>query len=227
MLDKATGWLYIADTGGKRILRVNTKTGSATGNLTATNEPLVAYKAMTGATKEVFVSTGLTQPSGIDFSNGRLVVTDYSTGDIIIYDATGSTGVELKRFKSSSGTTGIAGVKISPDNFIWYVDSKANTLVKVIPGTVSNVDDYSVTNSVNIFPNPASDKVYVTFYNTQSRAVELKVNDAQGREVYSNNISSNTGINQVELNSNLFSPGIYFVNLVIDGQSQYKKLVIQ
>jgi len=229
VLDKATGWLYIADTGGKRILRMNTKTGSDGGSLTATNESLASYRKMTGATKEVFVSTGLVQPSGIDFVNGRLIVSDYSTGEIIIYDATGSTGVELKRFKSGSGVAGITGVKVSFDNYIWYVDNKANTLVKVIPGSTTNIGEAGDSNIFRVFPNPASDKVFINLYGiTGNEPVAMKINDMQGREIYSENISRiNSGSNQIEFDSNRFAPGVYFVNLIIGNQSRFQKLIIQ
>ena len=201
VLDKVNSWLYIADTGGKRIIRMKTTSGSATGNLTATNEPLVLYKSMTGVTQEVFVSTGLVDPCGIDFANGRLVVTDYANGDIIIYDATGTTGVEKGRIKSASGVGGIMGVKISPDNKIWYVDNTATKLIKIMPDATIGVQEYADGSAFNMYPVPATDKVNIDFQLNGVENVKITVSDVQGREVIVTNPIINAGTNHIEFDA--------------------------
>lgn len=227
VIDKATGWLYIADTGGKRIIRMQITSGTASGNLSATNEPLALYKSMTGATQEVFVSTGLTAPCGIDFSNGRLIVTDNSTGDIIIYDATGSTGVEKGRIKSATGTAGIMGVKVGPDNMIWYVDYTAQKLIKVVPDATTGIQDYADNNRFSVYPNPASDLVNIDFQLSGTENVKINVSDSQGRVVDVISPAINTGGNHIEFDSNKYAPGVYIVKLNVGDKDYFKKLVVQ
>ncbi len=132
VLDRANGWLYYVDGGPKQIKRMNVNSGSVVGNLTApvtSNEPLAGYYDVQGATVEV-VDTWTTQPSGMDYSEGRLIVSDHTTGEIRIYDVTGTPTLIGT---IATGMTGIMGVKVGPDGRIWYVHNTGNKVVRIDP----------------------------------------------------------------------------------------------
>lgn len=128
VLDKATGWLYIAETAKNRIIRVNTKTGSKKSDLATTNEPLAEHWQMTGVEWEVFIDAGLKEPSGIEFKDGRVFVSNYENGEIHVYSA------ETKE-KLASVTTqaGIMGIQVGPDGKLWFVNSKDNGVYRLDP----------------------------------------------------------------------------------------------
>lgn len=131
ILDKATGWLYICDPGGRRVTRLNTKTGSRSidGDIDNSQmEPLREYSQMTGATYEVLASTNLERPCGIVLHNGRLFVTDNETNQIIAYNLEGR---ELARIQTPAES--IMGITVGPDGKLWYVDAEANQVVRVDP----------------------------------------------------------------------------------------------
>ncbi len=133
ILDKETGWLYIADVGGKRITRLNTKSGAATagGNIDGSQmENLQEYTRYTGATYEIFAEDDLVRPSGIALHQGRLFVSDNATGEIIAYDMEGT---ELNRIKTPAES--LMGIEIGPDGKIWYVDAERNQVIRVDPTT--------------------------------------------------------------------------------------------
>ncbi len=129
--DPVTHWLYIVDNANKRVIRVNTETGMEAGELFAATEPLALYMEMKNVVQEVFIDTGLVKPCGIDYWNGRLVVTDNANGDIRIYDATGAKGQLITTIKT--GAAGIMGVKIGPDSNIWYVNRTTNRVFRLEP----------------------------------------------------------------------------------------------
>jgi hypothetical protein len=126
VVDQSTGFLYIADTGTGRVLKVDPSTAHNAGNLRASNEPLAEYTRYMGATVTVFAS-GLMQPSGIAIRENRLFVSDHATGDIVAFSL--ETGAELDRV--ATGAQGIMGLAVSPEGQLWYVDGGANTLVRV------------------------------------------------------------------------------------------------
>ncbi len=128
-LDKTTGWLYINDTGNKRVMRLNTKTGQPTSNLQIVMEPLREYTLVTGAKVEVFADEDLVRPSGIAVYKGRVFVTDHATGEIIAYSA--EDGTELGRI--STGAKAIMGITVGPDGKLWYVDAGDNKVIRVDP----------------------------------------------------------------------------------------------
>lgn len=225
IMDKATGMLYIADTGNKRILKVNTKTGSVAGNLTQNSENIAGYYKVTGTTSETYVSTGLTQPCGIDFSEGRLIVTDYSNGDIIIYNTTGASAVEMGRIKT--GSKGIMGVKVGPDGKIWYVDNVANKVVRIEPGSPTGINTELVADqTVNVYPNPSEGNFSIQYTLDKHADVTISIMDSEGRTIETILKEGEAGDNLVELSNRNYASGIYLIKLNIGSENHFKKLVV-
>lgn len=163
VLDHASGWLYIVDAGTKRLIRVNTNTGTVAGTLTVPGsgaEALQGYWEVTGATEETIETFGVNeQPCGVDVYNGRMIVSDFASGDIHVYDVTGTNPVSLGTI--ATGQAGITGVKIGADGKIWFVNYTANTVVRIDPSTTPNNDAgiYKIISpEMNTFPGE--------FYNT-------------------------------------------------------------
>lgn len=162
VLDKVNHWLYFIDGGPKQIKRMNTLSGSVTGTLTVPStaqEPLAGYWAVTGATVEV-LATLTTQPCGIDYYNGRLVVSDYTTGDIYLY----STNPFTLLTTINTGHAGMMGVKVGPDGHIWCVNRTENIVYRldvIPPATDISIRSIDAPTVENYSKGP----VY-TFYST-------------------------------------------------------------
>ncbi|MFT5512765.1 MAG: hypothetical protein ACI8SE_001163 [Bacteroidia bacterium] len=129
VLDKETGWLYIVDTGTKRILKVDTKTGTRKGNLNLTNEQLAEHWDMVDMDLKVFASSNLSKPAGIEISGNVLYVSDFETGEIIAYGL--DTGFELARF--DTGKKGIMGIKADGSGALWFVSSATDEVFRIDP----------------------------------------------------------------------------------------------
>jgi len=128
MIDKSSGWLYIANTGEGKIIRVDTKSGNKGGAIQSQSEPLAEYVGMQGTKFEEFAA-GLKQPSGLVVAGQKVFVSDYASSEIIAYDI--ATKKELARV--STQAQGIMGLAYGPDNKIWYVDAKANRVFRLDP----------------------------------------------------------------------------------------------
>ncbi|MEZ4438156.1 MAG: hypothetical protein R3B72_03665 [Polyangiaceae bacterium] len=126
-LDAATGWLYVADTGSGRVLRLDTASGQNAGSLSPTGEWVAEYSRVQGATVEVFAS-GLGEPSGLALHDGRLFVGDHQSGTIVVFDLAGA---ELARLET--GASELMGLTVGPQGRLWYVDGGADQLVRVDP----------------------------------------------------------------------------------------------
>lgn len=125
-LDHATGMLYVVDTGGGRIMRLDTATGTNTGSLPGEWDGAV-YTGVEGADYQVVVE-GLDEPSGLALHAGRLLVSEHGTGDIIAFDLAGQ---ELDRM--STPAKRIMGITVGPAGDLWYADAGANEVVRVDP----------------------------------------------------------------------------------------------
>ncbi len=138
VMDKVSKWLYIVDGGNKRVIRIASKTGAVTATLSVpgtASEPLAGYFGVTGVTQQT-IDTYTSQPCGIDYSNNRLIVSDYTTGAIRIYDTSIPTPTLMGTI--ATGSTGIMGVKIGTDGKIWFVNNLQNKVYRIdpLPATV-------------------------------------------------------------------------------------------
>lgn len=143
VVDQANSWLYFIDGGSKTLKRLKTTSGTVGSNLSVPSsgaEPLALYKAVTGAQVET-IETFSTQPCGVEYFNNRLIVSDYTNGNITIYNTTTTPLTKLGTI--STGQAGILGVKVGPDGKIWFVNNTANTVVRMDPSNLS-ADDAAI-----------------------------------------------------------------------------------
>jgi hypothetical protein len=160
VLDKMTGWLYFIDGGPKQIKRMDTHSGTETGNLTTpstANETLAGYKKVEFANVEVLGSTAA-QPCGIDFYNNRLVVSDYVTGEIYLYSTNGAFTL-LQTIQT--GHPGMMGVKVGPDGHIWCVNHDENKVYR-LDAIVPSVDA-----AILSIMSPEVENYQTAFYSTR------------------------------------------------------------
>ena len=125
-LDHATGMLYIADTGGGRIVRLDTASGTETGPL-PNNWDGAVYTGVEGADFQVLVD-GLGEPSGLALHDGHIFVSEHATGDIVAFDLAGA---EVDRMSTPAAR--IMGITIGPEGDLWYADAERNEVVRVDP----------------------------------------------------------------------------------------------
>ena len=102
---------------------------------------------MENAEWEVYISQDLVKPSGIDIYNDRLVVSDYGSGNIIIYDISISPPIELGRINTGNENN-IMGIKIDSNQKIWYVNYHDNNVVRIDYSLING--DINIDGSVNV-----------------------------------------------------------------------------
>lgn len=207
IIDKTTGWLYFVDNGNDRIMRLDINSGSVSNSLPLINEALTEHSAMGGFTVETIIDSGLDRPCGIEIFENRLLVGDYATGDIIVYDMDNNF-LELGRIPTNNA--GLTGIKVGPDGNIWATNRTQNALYSIHPGEVSNV--YSLQNEMKmeVSPNPVTDVLNVNIPNLEyDKEAMIIVTNATGQELLrENNVTINQTLNLADLPN-----GIYFLNL--------------
>jgi sugar lactone lactonase YvrE len=125
-LDHATGMLYVVDTGGGRLMRLDTATGTNTGTLPGDWDG-ATYEGVEGADFQVVVD-GLDEPSGLALHEGRIFVSEHASGDVVAFELDGT---EIERMSTPADR--IMGITIGPAGDLWYADAGANEVVRVDP----------------------------------------------------------------------------------------------
>jgi hypothetical protein len=218
-----TDWLYFVDGGSATVKRLDITSGTIGGTPSNFSNPeaIAEYSTVNGATFESVVATGLVEPSGIDIIDDRMIVTDHSNGDIIIYDIATLPATELARI--STGNPGIQGTTIGPDGSIWFANTTDNEIVKVLTASAASVNENKLELGLSVFPNPSegmfSVKTIVPFNNANINIVDLT-----GKIVYNTTETTN---NRVDLNLAHLAGGIYYLSVTNNGLTATEKIIIK
>lgn len=93
--------------------------------------------------------------------------------------------------------------------------------------TAVGIEENEFINSVQLFPNPATDFANLTFNLMESATVQINVVDMIGKTVQLlSNGTLASGSQRFEINTSDLSKGIYLINIVIDGQTITHKLIV-
>lgn len=132
-LDHASGWLYVADTGHGRVIRVDTLSGTQGAELDPLETMNGGAFTVDGAVVEDFVPVGvLAQPSGLAIAgegDGAVIfVGDRATGTIVAFGA--DDGAEMARL--ATNLPGLAGLALGPDGSLYAVAHDEGRVVRLV-----------------------------------------------------------------------------------------------
>jgi len=90
----------------------------------------------------------------------------------------------------------------------------------------SGIDEIFGAGTVSVFPNPAKDKINVSFNTKDQADLQISLNDISGKQVLTNNYSVIKGENQLSVDVTGLSKGVYVLNLVTEkGTIHYKVMI--
>jgi predicted RNase H-like HicB family nuclease len=91
--------------------------------------------------------------------------------------------------------------------------------------TLSNLELSSELKDLKVFPNPVNGNLNVNFRIQKEDDVQLKIFNYTGAIVYSENTVSHSGEYNKNIDLSAMTPGIYFLQVVQNGQSQTVKII--
>lgn len=130
VIDPATGLLYVADTGGGRILWIDTASGTEGSDIRQRQESIRTYAKLEGVTWGE-LTTGLDRPGGLAMDGqGHVYVAEFGSGVIHAYDLEGN---ELQTLDTGKGEGALYGIEIGPDGKLWVVDNATPAVYRLDP----------------------------------------------------------------------------------------------
>lgn len=129
--DPEDRFVYVADTGNKRVVKLDPSAGSLGARLPRRNEVLKRSGVMDGTSVREVVAPGtLEEPSGLEIRNGHIYVTDAATGTFHVFDKTGK---EVRRLRTGLAPRSLAGFTFGADNKVWFVDRNESKVLRIDP----------------------------------------------------------------------------------------------
>ncbi len=128
--DAKTGFVYVADTGNGRILRLDSNTGTEDGVVDA-YDPIPVHARMSGAVLEEVVPPGLLErPSGLTLHQGVLFVTDNLSSQVYAFTTQG----ELVRSLDTGLPAGsLSGIVIGPTGRAFLANLATSEVYRIDP----------------------------------------------------------------------------------------------
>ncbi len=74
-----------------------------------------------------------------------------------------------------------------------------------------------------VYPNPATDRIYLLYKNTETNPVKIHVKDLQGRII----LRLNFDTNPMAVNLNTLNPGFYTVAILFDNRQTINKKIVK
>lgn len=220
VIDKSTGWLYAVDNGNNRVIRLDIHSGNVVDTLPLINEPLAEHSQMGNVTWEVIIDS-LDRPCGIEIVGNRLLVGEYNSGEIIVYNTEAGFTEEGR---IATGDAGLTGIKIGPDGSIWYTNRLQNTLTRLEPGevTATNEGETSLT-QLQVWPNPSAGSFLITLpANAERTNTQLELTDLAGKRIL--HLAGLSGTQNINLG--YLPDGIYLLTVFNDTLMTTKKIVL-
>ena len=104
-------------------------------------------------------------------------------------------------------------------------------------GCISNTDSFDVQlptdvvvenlTKLNIYPNPTSDRINIEFIAVSSSDYTIRILSSNGSEIFKDIISNYSGDYKNSIDLSTYSKGAYLIEIVDDGNTLYKKLLLQ
>lgn len=135
-MDRATGLLYVADSGNARIAVLDTATGTPGGRI-GPNYDGAEMSAMLDAVLTTLVDGNaldpvMVRPSGLALHDGMVFVSDNETSRIYAFDLTGQL-VDWLDVSPEVGPGGLQGIDFDPEGRLHVVDSAGNRILRIAP----------------------------------------------------------------------------------------------
>jgi hypothetical protein len=99
--------------------------------------------------------------------------------------------------------------------------------VPVVVEVLVGVNELTGINELNIFPNPTTGVLNVQFNSSINGGVVVRMLDATGRVVKTQNITNAFGKQATQFDLNNMAAGVYQLELVSNGQTSTSKVIIE
>ena len=178
---------------------------------------------------ELLDESGSVVDSGSDYGNYEVIEIDWTLDNgcytFHVYDTYGD-GVEASMWGSyEDGVVTISDG--SNDNIIWTgVQFEAEGVAAFEVGAMATSILESSNTDISIFPNPFKDYTNISISSDNEKEISIEIYNNLGKVVYNKNILLTKGTNNIKLESGDLTPGLYYINSIIDNENNIQPLTI-
>ncbi len=224
--DYSSNWLYVADYGNHRIIRLDVSTGTAGDTpFFGPFEPLAEYVYYEDFDWEVVVEDTTLNPSGIIVTGDKLLVSDHETGDIVVYLTSGTTPFS-EWFRIVTADPGITGLEIGPDGRIFYTNETNNKVRRIDSPMLTLAEDVQSNESTSVYPNPAEDLAFIESTVDLNTAI-ITIFDSKGIVLNAKDLVDVIDAGTAQLTISSLAAGVYSIRIIGDNGASVSRLIVE
>jgi hypothetical protein len=110
---------------------------------------------------------------------------------------------------------------------LFSLTSPGAVMIRLLDDPSVSLDEVTAVSGINVFPNPANNVANVSIELSNDAAVAINVTDLSGKVVYTTDLGTVNGTQDVQVNTSSFTSGVYMVNVSVDGAVSTQKLVVR
>jgi hypothetical protein len=172
-------------------------------------------KTVTGTT-----ATWVTLP----LVGGSLTV---NAGDDILAVAGHFGGATEVRFGLAQNTYEGSVIGYTALGELFSLTSPGAVMIRLLDDPSVSLNEVTAVSGINVLPNPANNVANVSIELSNDAAVAITVTDLSGKVVYTTDLGTVNGTQDVQVNTSSFTSGVYMVNVTVDGAVTTQKLVVR
>lgn len=154
---------------------------------------------------------------------------DLGYGDFVdVYNASTSPATLYKRFDIFNPPTGVEQVNFKKMKVVFVADNwdQKDGFALDYYG-ISGIDDFEGMNDLIVYPNPATDNIYVDYSLTDAYKVTFRLMDAAGKVIAIDNVEAAAGDNKYSMNVSNLSKGFYMMEISSEKGKVLRKIMVQ
>jgi hypothetical protein len=110
---------------------------------------------------------------------------------------------------------------------LFQLTSPGAIMIRLLDDPTLGVDELTNDFGMSVYPNPANANTTLSFVLSNEAQASVNVTDLAGKVVFTQALGTVNGTQNVTLNTESLTNGVYMVNLTVNGTVSTQKLVVR
>jgi hypothetical protein len=152
---------------------------------------------------------------------------DLAPGDDILVVAGHFGGADEIRFGLAQNTFEGSVLGYTAAGELFQLTSPGAVMIRLLDDPTLGVSELTNDFGMSVYPNPANANTTLSFELSNEAQASVNVTDLAGKVVFTQALGTVNGTQNVTLNTESMTNGVYMVNLTVNGTVSTQKLVVR
>ena len=152
---------------------------------------------------------------------------DVLAGDVLLVVGAHFGGADEIRFGLAQNTFEGTVVGFTADGAGFTLTSPSAVMIRLLDDPAASVAELSNEFGMSVYPNPTNTNTTVSFDLNNEATAAINVTDLSGKVVFTTTLGNVNGTQNVTIDTQSLTSGVYMVNLSVDGAVSTQKLVVR